>query len=126
MLLVATGGGGGASGGYNAVDDQVGTSGTSSVGIESSNARKGGTGGQPGKCNSAGASFHGGVGRGWYAQGCDRKLRFCDIKSDAVHVFKVGLEVRRDVSASSLSDPFRVANHSAVFGSSFPLMELGI
>ena len=72
MLLLAAGGGGGASGGYNGVDGQAGTSGTSSVGEYSSKARKGGTGGQPGECNSAGASYHGGVGAGWYAQGCDR------------------------------------------------------
>ena len=72
MLLLAAGGGGGASGGYNGMDGQAGTSGTSSVGKESSQVRKGGTGGQPGECNSAGASYHGGVGAGWLAQGCDR------------------------------------------------------
>jgi len=73
MLLLAAGGGGGASGGYNGVDGQAGTSGTSSVGKDSSHVRKGGTGGQPGECYSAGASYHGGVGAGWYAQGCTRK-----------------------------------------------------
>ena len=73
MLLLAAGGGGGASGGYNGVDGQAGTSGTSSVGRYSSKARKGGTGGQPGECNTADASYHGGVGTGWYAQGCDRE-----------------------------------------------------
>ncbi|KAJ7383087.1 hypothetical protein OS493_030974 [Desmophyllum pertusum] len=72
-LLLAAGGGGGASGGYNGVDGQAGTSGTSSVGKDSSQVRKGGTGGQPGECHSSGASFHGGVGAGWFAQGCDRK-----------------------------------------------------
>jgi len=72
MLLLAAGGGGGASGGYNGVDGQAGTSGTSSVGKESSKARKGGTGGQPGECNTAGGNHHG-------------------------HVFKVGLEARREV-----------------------------
>ncbi|KAL9962001.1 hypothetical protein ACROYT_G031052 [Oculina patagonica] len=72
-LLLAAGGGGGASGGYNGVDGQSGSSGTSSVGKTSSSVRAGGTGGQPGQCNSAGASYHGGVGAGWYAQGCDRK-----------------------------------------------------
>ena len=71
-LLLAAGGGGGASGGYKGVDGQVGTSGTSSVGKYSPNARKGGTGGQPGQCNNASASYHGGVGAGWFAQGCSR------------------------------------------------------
>ena len=71
-LLLAAGGGGGASGGYNGVDGQGGTSGTSSVGRYSSNVRKGGTGGQPGKCNTANANYHGGVGAGWYSQRCDR------------------------------------------------------
>ena len=73
VLLLAAGGGGGASGGYNGVDGQAGTSGTSSVGKDSSWVRKGGTGGQPGECNSAGADYHGGVGAGWYGQGCTRK-----------------------------------------------------
>ena len=72
VLLLAAGGGGGASGGYNGVDGQAGTCGTSSVGYVSSEVRKGGTGGQPGECNNAGASYHGGVGAGWYAQGCAR------------------------------------------------------
>ena len=72
VLLLAAGGGGGASSGYNGVDGQAGTSGTSSVGKVSSQARNGGTGGQPGECNTAGASYHGGVGAGWYAQGCVR------------------------------------------------------
>ena len=71
-LLLAAGGGGGASGGYNGVDGQAGTSGTSSVGRDSSKSRKGGTGGQPGQCNTAGASYHGGVGAGWFAQRCAR------------------------------------------------------
>jgi len=74
-LLLAAGGGGGASSGYNGVNGQAGTSGTSSVGKSSSNARKGGTGGQPGQCNSRGASYHGGVGAGWYAQGCARQAK---------------------------------------------------
>ena len=52
VLLLAAGGGGGASGGYNGVDGQVGTSGTSSVGKEISRSRMGGTGGQPGAMNS--------------------------------------------------------------------------
>ena len=72
VLLLAAGGGGGASGGYNGVDGQSGTSGNSSVGKSSSQVRKGGTGGQPGECNNASASYHGGVGAGWYAQGCAR------------------------------------------------------
>ena len=71
-LLLASGGGGGASSGYNGVDGQVGTSGTNSVGKEPSQVRKGGTGGQPGECNSAGASYHGGVGAGWHGTGCTR------------------------------------------------------
>ena len=67
VLLIAVGGGGGASGGYNGVDGQSGTSGTFSVGRDSSKARKGGTGGQPGQCNTAGGDYHGGVGAGWFA-----------------------------------------------------------
>ena len=72
VLLLAAGGGGGASSGYNGVDGQAGTSGTSSVGRDSSQVRSGGTGGNPGQCNSAGASYHGGVGAGWLGQGCSR------------------------------------------------------
>ena len=72
VLLLAAGGGGGASSGYNGVDGQAGTSGTSSVGKVPSEVRKGGIGGQPGECNNASASYHGGVGAGWYAQGCAR------------------------------------------------------
>ena len=72
LVLLAAGGGGGASGGYNGVDGQAGTSGTSSVGKESSYVRKGGTAGQPGECNTVGGNHHGGVGAGWHAQGCDR------------------------------------------------------
>ena len=72
VLLLAAGGGGGASGGFNGVSGQVGTSGTSSVGRYSSNIRKGGAGGQPGECNTAAANYHGGVGAGWYAKGCSR------------------------------------------------------
>ena len=45
---------------------------TSSVGKDSSRVRKGGTGGQPGECNTVGGNHHGGVGAGWIAQGCDR------------------------------------------------------
>ena len=71
-LLLAAGGGGGASSGYNGSDGQAGTNGTSSVGEDPYRIRKGGTGGQPGECNNAGASYHGGVGAGWYAQGCAR------------------------------------------------------
>jgi len=72
VLLLAAGGGGGASSGYSGVDGQEGTNGTSSVGKVSSQVRNGGTGGQPGECNNARASHHGGVGAGWYAQGCAR------------------------------------------------------
>ncbi|XP_068736603.1 uncharacterized protein [Montipora capricornis] len=72
VLLLAAGGGGGASGGYNGVDGQAGTRGASSVGQSSSYSRNGGTGGMPGQCNNAGASYHGGVGAGWLAQGCAR------------------------------------------------------
>ena len=72
VLLLAAGGGGGASAGYNGVDGQAGTSGTSSVGIDSSKSRSGGTGGLPGQCNKAGASYHGRVGAGWVSQGCAR------------------------------------------------------
>ena len=72
-LLLAAGGGGGASAGYNGVDGQAGTSGTSSVGKDSSYVRKGGSGGQPGECYTKDASYHGGVGAGWTGQGCARK-----------------------------------------------------
>ena len=72
ILLLAAGGGGGASSGFNGVDGQVGTSGTSSMGQEPSQVRKGGTGGQPGECNNAGANYHGGVGAGWHSTGCTR------------------------------------------------------
>ena len=72
-LLLAAGGGGGASAGYNGVDGQAGTSGTSSVGEKSSYVRRGGTGGQPGECNTEGGNWHGGVGAGWLSQGCARK-----------------------------------------------------
>ena len=71
-LLLAAGGGGGASSGYHGVDGQAETNGTNSVGRDSFRVRKRGTGGQPGECNTADASYHGGVGAGWYAQGCAR------------------------------------------------------
>ena len=71
-LLIAAGGGGGASSGYNGVDGRSGTNGTSSVGTLSGTSRAGGTAGQPGVCNSAGGSYHGGVGAGWLGQGCSR------------------------------------------------------
>ncbi len=73
VLLLVAGGGGGASTGYNGVDGQAGTSGTSSVGKVSSQVRTGGTGGQPAECNTVGGNYHGGVGAGWFAQGCARK-----------------------------------------------------
>ena len=73
VLFLAAGGGGGASTGYNGVDGQSGTSGTDSVGLHSSTVRKGGSGGQAGECNTAVGNYHGGVGAGWYGQGCDRK-----------------------------------------------------
>ena len=72
VLLLAAGGGGGASGGYNGVDGQAGSNGTRSEGKDSSQVRNGGTDGQPGECNSEGASYHGGVGAGWFGQGCTR------------------------------------------------------
>ena len=72
VVLLAAGGGGGASSGYNGVNGQAGTSGTSSVGRNPSQTRKGGSGGQPGECNTAGGNYHGGVGAGWYTQGCAR------------------------------------------------------
>ena len=71
-LLIAAGGGGGASAGYNGVDGQSGLNGTSSNGTDIAKSRGGGSGGQPGQCNSAGASYHGGVGAGWLGQGCAR------------------------------------------------------
>ena len=72
VLLLAAGGGGGASGGYNGVDGQAESHGTSSVGQVSSQVRNGGIGGQPGECNSEGGYHHGGVGAGWFGQGCTR------------------------------------------------------
>ena len=72
VLLLAAGGGGGASAGYNGVDGQSDTNGTSSLGTSSSRVGSGGTGGQPGQCNTAGGNYHGGVGAGWFAQGCAR------------------------------------------------------
>ena len=71
-LLLAAGGGGGASAGYEGVDGQVGSSGASSAGNVFSLVRRGGVGGNPGECNSVGASYHGGVGAGWLSQGCAR------------------------------------------------------
>ena len=70
VLLLAAGGGGGASGGYNGVDGQAESNGTSSVGQVSSQVRNGGTGWQPGECNSVGGNYHRGVGAGWFGQGC--------------------------------------------------------
>ena len=73
VLLLAAGGGGGASGGYNGVDGQADSSGTRSVGKESSRVRNGGTNGQPGECNREGGHYHGGgVGAGWLGRGCTR------------------------------------------------------
>ena len=73
VLLLAAGGGGGASAGYNGVDGQSGTSGTSSVGdtyYSYFSIGRGGTEGQPGQCVIA--LYPGGVGAGWFAQGCAR------------------------------------------------------
>ena len=72
VLLLAAGGGGGASNGHKGVDGQAGTSGTSSRGHYLSEALKGGTGGPPGECKSAGVSYQGGVVAGWIAKGCER------------------------------------------------------
>ena len=73
VLLLAAGGGGGASGRYNGVDVQADSSGTRSVGKESSRVRNGGTNGQPGECNREGGHYHGGgVGAGWFGRGCTR------------------------------------------------------
>ncbi|RMX57867.1 hypothetical protein pdam_00021409 [Pocillopora damicornis] len=44
----------------------------SNVGQVSSRVRNGGTGGQPGKCNSNGDNYQGGVGAVWFGQGCTR------------------------------------------------------
>ena len=57
---------------YNGVDGQTGTIGTKSKGKHSFQSRSEGSGGQPGQCNNAGASYHGGVGAGWLSQGCSR------------------------------------------------------
>lgn len=71
-LLIAAGGGGGASGGYHGIDGQAGGNGTSCTGKYLSYIRSGGTMGQPGQCNTLGASWHGGVGAGWLSEGCER------------------------------------------------------
>ena len=57
VLLLAARGGRCASIGYNGVDGQAGSSGTNSVRKESSQVRKGGTGGQPGEYNSEGGYY---------------------------------------------------------------------
>ena len=54
------------------MDGQAESNGTSSVGQVSSRVRNGGTGGQPGKCNSNGDNYQGGVGAVWFGQGCTR------------------------------------------------------
>ena len=54
----------------NGVDGQAESNGTSSVGQVSSQVRNGGTGWQPGECNSVGGNYHRGVGSGWFGQGC--------------------------------------------------------
>ena len=69
VLLLAAGGGGGASNGYNGVDGQACSHGTSSVGKFQASPRGGGVGGQPGLCNSGGLNS-GGVGAGWFGPGC--------------------------------------------------------
>ena len=71
VLLLAAGGGGGASAGYNGVNGQAGPNGTSSVGVDSSHSRSGGTGGLPGECNNESISTSGGVGAGWLAWSCE-------------------------------------------------------
>ena len=72
-LLIAAGGGGGASAGYSGRDGEDGPAGSKSRGSSSPQSRNRGTGGQPGECNSAGASYHGGVGAGWLGRGCSRQ-----------------------------------------------------
>ena len=95
VLLLAAGGGGGASGGYNGVDGQAGSTGTSSEGKDSSQVRNGGTDGQPGECNGEGASYHGGVGAGWFGQGCTRLAPPMGKEGD--HVPKAGSEVKPEI-----------------------------
>ena len=94
VLLLAAGGGGGALGGYNGVDGQARSSGTSSEGKDSSQVRNGGTDGQPGECNSEGASYHGGVGAGW-SRLCPTRLLPWGKKVD--HVLKAGSEVKPEI-----------------------------
>ena len=65
MLLLAADGGG-----CSSRWSDAGTSGTGSVGIYSSNSRKGGIGGQPGQCNTARGNYHGDVGASCRGQGC--------------------------------------------------------
>ena len=61
VLFLAVGGRGDASSGYNGVDGQRESNGTSSEGKDSSHVRNEGTDRQPG-----------GVGAGCFGQGCDR------------------------------------------------------
>ncbi|KAK3730266.1 hypothetical protein QZH41_005247 [Actinostola sp. cb2023] len=75
MLLLAAGGGGGASSGYHGGDGQAGMAGSSSNGTYSTRSRGGGSGGNPGQCNSVGGSYHGGVGAGWKVTGCARRTQ---------------------------------------------------
>ena len=72
VLFLVAGGRGGASSGYNGVDGQRESNGTSSEGKDSSHVRNEGTDRQPGECNREGTSYHGGVGAGCFCQGCDR------------------------------------------------------
>ena len=72
VLFLAAGGRGDASSGYNGVDGQRESNGTSSEGKDSSHVRNEGTDRQPGECNREGTSYHGGVGAGCFGQGCDR------------------------------------------------------
>lgn len=73
-LLLAVGGGGGAAHHSPGIDGQVSTSGSPcSKEGDFDSVNVGGKNGGPGHCNTAaGASYHGGVGAGWYAKGCAR------------------------------------------------------
>ena len=75
VLLLAAGGGGGAPNGYNGVDGQACSHGTSSVGKFPAHLRGGGVGGQPGLCNSG--RLHRGGCRGRLVWSWMSRIGFC-------------------------------------------------
>ena len=75
VLLLAAGGGGGAPNGYNGVDGQACSHGTSSVRKFPAHLRGGGVGGQPGLCNSG--RLHRGECRGRLVWSWMSRIGFC-------------------------------------------------